>query len=625
MTPLLRYIGLAAVLAPVILLAEAFADPAVRLQQEITRTQNTYNETLAEHSRAVAIMSARRGKLESAETALGLRKQAMDSVLEQLRKVQAFVRERPDVSAEKERAAYAAAKEAHAQAQRDLDDSKEQYARAEGEVAALSSSLQSHKAALENLKRQLQAARFEKLQAEVAREKRVTARGEFGCEDATVRACREGALAHAKRSAVERGSALLLKAVTLVEDMQLTRERIESHVQGILVSHKVLDKGWVGETSYFYEIEAVVKGRLPENFFDAADSDAMPVPPEPARNADGAASEYRIAAEQGDAEAQHNLALMYYNGKGVPRDYKQAETWFRLAAEQGNASAQSNLGVMYANGEGVPRDYKQAAMWSRLAAEQGNAFAQDNLGFMYLHGKGVPRDYKQAETWFRLAAEQEYASAQNNLGSMYYNGQGVPIDYKQAATWFRLATEQGNAYAQGNLGLIYLHGQGVPRDYKQAETWFRLAAEQGDASAQNNLGRMYDNGKGVPRDYKQAETWFRLAAEQGNAYAQNNLGSMYLHGKGVPRDYKQAAMWSRLAAEQGNASAQSRLGGMYANGEGVPRDFVYAHMWSNLAASSGDEAASAERDDYARQMTPSQLEKAQDLARECVRKDYKGC
>ncbi len=44
---------------------------------------------------------------------------------------------------------------------------------------------------------------------------------------------------------------------------------------------------------------------------------------------------------------------------------------FRLAAEQGNANAQYNLGVMYQQGWGVPRDYKKAVKWFRLAAEQG--------------------------------------------------------------------------------------------------------------------------------------------------------------------------------------------------------------------------------------------------------------
>ena len=56
--------------------------------------------------------------------------------------------------------------------------------------------------------------------------------------------------------------------------------------------------------------------------------------------------ELRARAEQGDADAQANLGLMYYNGEGVPQDYAEAVRWFRLAAEQGDADAQYNLGVM---------------------------------------------------------------------------------------------------------------------------------------------------------------------------------------------------------------------------------------------------------------------------------------
>jgi uncharacterized protein len=41
---------------------------------------------------------------------------------------------------------------------------------------------------------------------------------------------------------------------------------------------------------------------------------------------------------------------MYDNGNGVVQDYAEAVKWYRLAAEQGNAQAQYNLGLMYANG-----------------------------------------------------------------------------------------------------------------------------------------------------------------------------------------------------------------------------------------------------------------------------------
>ena len=119
--------------------------------------------------------------------------------------------------------------------------------------------------------------------------------------------------------------------------------------------------------------------------------------------------------------------------------------------------------------------------------------------------------------------------------------------------------------------------------------------------------------------------WITLAAEQGDAVAQYNLGTMYAKGEGVIQDYQTAAKWFRLAAEQGYAAAQFNLGGMYHQGEGVPTNYVYAYMWFNVSASLGDKPSGERRDRLAKEMTPSQIEEAQDLASECVEKKFKGC
>ncbi len=100
-------------------------------------------------------------------------------------------------------------------------------------------------------------------------------------------------------------------------------------------------------------------------------------------------------------------------------DFKTALKEWKPLAEQGDADAQNNLGVMYANGQGVAQDDKQAVSWYRKAAEQGDAKAQYNLGNMYDQGRGVAQDDKQAASWYRKAAEQGHAQAQNNLGVMY--------------------------------------------------------------------------------------------------------------------------------------------------------------------------------------------------------------
>ena len=119
----------------------------------------------------------------------------------------------------------------------------------------------------------------------------------------------------------------------------------------------------------------------------------------------------------GSAKSDYTIGIMYYTGKGVKEDKKEAFTWFRKSAEQGNANAQFSLGVMYYKGVGVEQDRKEAATWLRRAAEQGEAKAQFDLGLMYTKGEGVKEDRGEAVKWFRKAAQQGHGNAQKILKS----------------------------------------------------------------------------------------------------------------------------------------------------------------------------------------------------------------
>ena len=123
----------------------------------------------------------------------------------------------------------------------------------------------------------------------------------------------------------------------------------------------------------------------------------------------------------------------------------------------------------------------------------------------------------------------------------------------------------------------------------------------------------------LQKNYVQAFPFCKKAAQQGYAFAQSQLGFMYDIGHGVAQDYKEAVKWYRKAALQGDAFAQYGLGFMYEYGEGVAQDYIQAHMWYNLAGVSIKSAAE-NRDSLARKMTPSQIEKAQDLARKFKKK-----
>ncbi len=74
--------------------------------------------------------------------------------------------------------------------------------------------------------------------------------------------------------------------------------------------------------------------------------------------------------EQGDAEAQYNLGILYRDGLGIKQDYKMAVALFGKSAEQGFVDAQYNLAVLYGEGKGVEQDFTRAVALYRKAAEQ---------------------------------------------------------------------------------------------------------------------------------------------------------------------------------------------------------------------------------------------------------------
>jgi len=119
----------------------------------------------------------------------------------------------------------------------------------------------------------------------------------------------------------------------------------------------------------------------------------------------------RIAAELGDAEAQHRLGNCYCYGNGVPEDKSEGIRWYCKSAEQGYAPALTDLGSSYLYGMGVPKNREEVIKYFRQAAELGVAEAQWFLGKSYLYGNGVPQSQAKAMIWFHQAAEQGHEGA----------------------------------------------------------------------------------------------------------------------------------------------------------------------------------------------------------------------
>lgn len=168
---------------------------------------------------------------------------------------------------------------------------------------------------------------------------------------------------------------------------------------------------------------------------------------------------YRRAAEQGHMKSQMALALMYEMGEaGADKGPDEAAVWYFSAAKQGNEKAMHRLGYFYERGpeacpatgvcehperegRGLPKDDREALKWYRKAAEEKNYTPSIiALARFYQHGLGGLRtDPKKAFDLFNKAAMRSDPAAMVELATMYRLGAGVPRDNVRALQWYTLA------------------------------------------------------------------------------------------------------------------------------------------------------------------------------------------
>ena len=114
-------------------------------------------------------------------------------------------------------------------------------------------------------------------------------------------------------------------------------------------------------------------------------------------------------------EAHYAVAMLYWQGQGVPQDYGRAKEWLLQAARMNHAGAQAKLGYMYTDGVTVPQDYGQALEWFQQAARGGNVDGLYNLGIFYLYGWGVEQDATLAAQYLAAASAQGDPEAEEAL------------------------------------------------------------------------------------------------------------------------------------------------------------------------------------------------------------------
>ena len=196
---------------------------------------------------------------------------------------------------------------------------------------------------------------------------------------------------------------------------------------------------------------------------------------------------YQLAAEQGDANGQYNLGLIYEKGKGVPMDFDKAQALYFKAADQGHAQAMVQLAGLYFNGQDGPRNEQQALYWYKKAADLGDREALYQLGLMSETGVGTKLNFPYARNYYQKAAAKGNAKAMLALARMYQYGLGVRQDKQKAAGLYQILVEQNNSYAQYQLATLYYEGINGKSMTKEGKKLLEQAQTNGNKQASRVL------------------------------------------------------------------------------------------------------------------------------------------
>lgn len=141
--------------------------------------------------------------------------------------------------------------------------------------------------------------------------------------------------------------------------------------------------------------------------------------------------------------AQLLLGLFYYQ----QQNYAAAALWIHRSMKKGTMYAKTQMAIMYYEGKGVRHDIPRGTNLLIEAANDKDLFAEAYLGMIFIN----QQEGESAFLCFKDAAEAGICEAQTNLGCCYEHGIGTDKDDDLAEYWYRKASSQGSIVAYNNL------------------------------------------------------------------------------------------------------------------------------------------------------------------------------
>jgi uncharacterized protein len=320
--------------------------------------------------------------------------------------------------------------------------------------------------------------------------------------------------------------------------------------------------------------------------------------------------QFKELAELGQPRAQHDLAIMYARGEGVPASNTNAHAWASLAAANGEESA------------AVLRDRLEPELTptslgisSDIQAKYSRAELDTRLMPRFLHGREYEnRDPVRAAKPFIPSYPRE-AQRLSVQGEAYVEFVVAPdghpriprILYAVPAGYFEETVKDSimrSVYLPARI-----NGQPIATavstfynftmdvsigDYGGLEKRVHdtlAKAEAGDPGSQMLYGMMIAGLPQLKQTYDQALPWFLKAAQAGAPYAQYQIGTGLLQGRGCQCDGGKGEIWLEMAAQADQADAQVSLAEYLLKGNPTPESVAGAIVWLDRAAKHGNSSA----------------------------------
>ncbi|MCH7296809.1 tetratricopeptide repeat protein [Acinetobacter higginsii] len=292
----------------------------------------------------------------------------------------------------------------------------------------------------------------------------------------------------------------------------------------------------------------------------------------------------------------YHSAFAYFDGDGVPQDYKKA---YELWSEVAEIFPLSNvlMGTMSLDGLVAERNPKLALEYFHKALELNEECheAMFQIARLYELGEDVVQDNQYAFQLYQKAADLGNVDAENQLAWAFYVGLGVTKNQVRAfIKWLALA-ENGHVDAQRLVGICcYFTGHGTNQNFEQAFYWIKRAAESNNLEAIANLGMLYMYGLGTSVDFSQAQHWLQKAVDQGHIQATIDLGSALLMENDLDRENVQRAivLWESMLDTEGHQQVIDNLGLLYLYGcqsiqPNAHKAFPYLQQSAELGSLAG--------------------------------------